>query len=533
MPNALGRRSLSFLFVICIACSWNIRAITMTETAHINTLPGSDRNPLLLTTLVFGVLVSWYDSQDIDLEIFQDHTPECRDIDGEGDGYNLWKRLLDSMIQDPQAQEKELIAKLMEERQKAQEIHYDVVGEHGITEFELEIPTQVQTMSNITSCSDKPPAEYPPKSNEDDNEGEETEEQTGEESPSEVSEASASPPKPSSIPLITGGLQVHPREDSALLQPVLTQLQTLGEDSLQQIGKGAFSRVYRLQGPFENQVIKVPHPSFRKNDSDAIREGRRYYLQTQSRNEKDKLLTLEHKNIIRLRAFAEVTLPDVGSSYLLIMDFSGSTLSHYLTYKSRWDKIKNDCRFIAHEILEGLVYLHSQGLSMGDMKDGNVLILKTEHSVQVRLIDMGACMTSGERERLSMQVVGTIGWHPPEYISNKIMTQGCDVFAYGLVCLSLTGIGFSGNRVVGNIRDYRIKSPERVNELVIIAMDDRSFASCGLNDDELSTSGIPADDAVRAMSSKRRFLQFIAALATRPDPVNRPTVLFLLHYFRL
>ena len=162
------------------------------------------------------------------------------------------------------------------------------------------------------------------------------------------------------------------------------------------------------------------------------------------------------------------------------------------------------------------------------------MIIKNDLGVQVQLIDMGSCMTSEERIALKMQTTGTPGWYPPEFQTNdRVMTQACDVFAYGLICFLLTGVEFGEDYAGWNLDNFRCQSPDKVNELVTMSIKEGHIACCGLTNDQLATTGNPTNEAMRRVKSQRNFLRLIAALATRIDVALRPDAQFLLHYFSL
>ena len=91
------------------------------------------------------------------------------------------------------------------------------------------------------------------------------------------------------------------------------------------------------------------------------------------------------------------------------------------------------CIFVK-QILEGLDYLHGQGIIHRDIKGANLLITKTG---TVKLADFGYSVRLTERDR-SNSIVGTCYWMAPEVIEQKgNISYACDIWSLGCTIIQL------------------------------------------------------------------------------------------------
>jgi cell division control protein CDC15 len=85
------------------------------------------------------------------------------------------------------------------------------------------------------------------------------------------------------------------------------------------------------------------------------------------------------------------------------------------------------------QVLEGLLYLHSQGVIHRDIKGAN--ILKTKDG-QVKLADFGVATKLSETVK-SMSFAGTPYWMAPEIVENGHGTSACDIWSLGCTVIEL------------------------------------------------------------------------------------------------
>lgn len=90
--------------------------------------------------------------------------------------------------------------------------------------------------------------------------------------------------------------------------------------------------------------------------------------------------------------------------------------------------------YICHEVLQALLYLHSQHRIHRDIKSDNILI---SASGKVLLGDFGyAAQLTQERDQ-RCTVVGTPSWMAPELVVGKKYDVKVDIWSLGIVCLEM------------------------------------------------------------------------------------------------
>ncbi|CAL5020462.1 unnamed protein product [Urochloa decumbens] len=225
------------------------------------------------------------------------------------------------------------------------------------------------------------------------------------------------------------------------------------EDNI--IGRGGFATVYKgvLHDGFVVAVKKIQYP---------------YQLSMERIcDELTHVSKLEHKNIVQLLGYGHGVLERAemlqdnkvtggkDDLYLFLVEeyMTNGSLDNII-YGSKFDW---SSRFsLMHGIAHGLIYLHEQQHVHLDLKPDNVLIdsdmnPKITDFGRARMLDQGDDVTTRDTDYL---LAGTMGYMPPEYIMEGIVSKMYDVYSFGVILLeSISSMcGFESARHQASIK---------------------------------------------------------------------------------
>jgi serine/threonine protein kinase len=188
----------------------------------------------------------------------------------------------------------------------------------------------------------------------------------------------------------------------------------------QKIGNGGFGTVFLSFHTKSLTTVAVKQISLVNKDSNKIKE---------IQNEIKLLKHLDHKRIVRYKDHGELTT-HLGTHLYIMMEYLESGSLGALTRKFKIDE-SGISKYIAH-VLEGLAFLHSEGIIHRDIKGDNVLLTKDG---DVKLADFGV---SAKLARVTRnEVVGTPYWMAPEVISLSGSTYASDIWSVGCMVIEL------------------------------------------------------------------------------------------------
>ncbi len=218
-----------------------------------------------------------------------------------------------------------------------------------------------------------------------------------------------------------------------------------------QIGAGSQGTVYLAEDPKlkRNVAIKMLDKNLMGDQSDSLA----------FEQEAQALGRFQHQNI--------VSVYDIGSisdnSYIVFEYVEGELLSDYIkSYNLEMPEIIE----LMLGIAAGVSKAHHNGVVHRDLKPQNIII--NEEGIP-KIMDFGIAMMI-EEGSTSNQVVGTPRYMAPEYVRQKVVTPGIDVFSLGAIFYELiTGktafAGASTSEVLAKILIGPPQPPSMTNQI--------------------------------------------------------------------
>ncbi|THU73406.1 hypothetical protein C4D60_Mb04t22500 [Musa balbisiana] len=190
------------------------------------------------------------------------------------------------------------------------------------------------------------------------------------------------------------------------------------------IGCGGFGLVYKATLPDERKV--------------AIKRlsGDYFQMEREFQAEIETLSRAQHRNLVLLQGYCKI-----GSDRLLIYSYmQNGSLDFWLHEKPDggsildWEKRLR----IAQGAARGLAYLHQScdpHILHRDIKSSNILL---DDKFEAHLADFGlARLILPSDTHVTTDLVGTLGYIPPEYGQSSVATFKGDVYSFGVVLLEL------------------------------------------------------------------------------------------------
>ncbi len=201
-----------------------------------------------------------------------------------------------------------------------------------------------------------------------------------------------------------------------------------GWQLLNQIGQGSSGSVHRAIHTESGQVAAVKMIALHDLDENS----RRTFLR-----EASVLKKLNHKRIVRYL--------DAGCSeqflYLAMEYVLEAQLDEILKQASISSRIRVACGLI-RQILDGLQYVHDQGVVHRDIKPRNMLISRHDQGLKAKLADFGLakCFKTAGQSGLTFdhEVKGTLSFMAPEQLADSLRaTPRSDIFSVGASLYSM------------------------------------------------------------------------------------------------
>jgi eukaryotic-like serine/threonine-protein kinase len=219
-----------------------------------------------------------------------------------------------------------------------------------------------------------------------------------------------------------------------------------GLELLEEIGRGAFSVVYRARHNGTDYALKIAH------EKDVAGMGLTF------RREAAALARLRHKNLPLVKAIGESD----GWPYLVMELLEGQNLKDLLEHR-----IFNETEVIrmGRCLCEVLDEIHRHGLIHRDIKPQNILI---DGSGEAKLIDLGLSWDLGA-QKINPQFSGTFLYSSPEQLGliDQPIDARSDLYALGVVLFEMaTGKKpFNSNNLGDFIERHLATRPPMAHEV--------------------------------------------------------------------
>ncbi|MFY7651184.1 MAG: protein kinase domain-containing protein [Chitinophagaceae bacterium] len=225
------------------------------------------------------------------------------------------------------------------------------------------------------------------------------------------------------------------------------------------LGKGGFATVYKAY----DKVLEIPVALkfFHSQDSST-----KYTII----NEIKRAILLSHPNIVKYYGIETL----VNRNYhgqeeevqIGIMEFVQE--GQIKTYMSNNAITKDELKKLFIDLLEGLKYLHSEGIIHRDIKPQNILLGRDKQKRLVaKIADFGISKTVDSNQASASILLGTIEYMAPEqfnpekYGINKKISYNVDVWAFGVTAYYL----LTGELLFGS-RSGDTSAAELINKII-------------------------------------------------------------------
>ncbi|THH10479.1 hypothetical protein EW145_g1305 [Phellinidium pouzarii] len=185
------------------------------------------------------------------------------------------------------------------------------------------------------------------------------------------------------------------------------------------LGRGAFAQVYRALNWATGETVAVKEIELASIPKSELGE---------IMSEIDLLKNLNHANIVKYKGFVKTR-----EFLYIILEFCENGSLHNICKK--FGKFpENLVAVYVSQVLEGLVYLHDQGVIHRDIKGANIL---TNKDGCVKLADFGVASKATTGSANDDAVVGSPYWMAPEVIEQSGATTASDIWSVGCVVIEL------------------------------------------------------------------------------------------------
>ena len=212
------------------------------------------------------------------------------------------------------------------------------------------------------------------------------------------------------------------RKNDAKVEEIYTLGETLGKDSISEV------RLATHKESQQQYAIKIMHLSGPGQEDDANKTRKVEVGKTLN-----MLMGLRDMYIVRTKEYFE----EHDKVYLVTEYLSGGELLQAVQNRSSYTEA--DARWCFQQILRGIRYLHSNGVTHGDIKSANILLVKVQ---DIMLIKIGEFNLAKRFEEPMTSDCGTLYFKAPEIVKGKLRTcdsPAVDLWSAGVILFLLLG----------------------------------------------------------------------------------------------
>ncbi|XP_056372519.1 inactive serine/threonine-protein kinase PLK5 [Hyla sarda] len=189
------------------------------------------------------------------------------------------------------------------------------------------------------------------------------------------------------------------------------------------LGKGAFGRCYKCTDVSSSQVFAVKMISHTRKTMIQQRGGVEKEIELHSQ--------LKHRNIVRFYHHFQ----DQKYKYLVMEYCRNKSVAHILRVRKLLTE--PEVRYYMKQILQGVQFLHQQGIIHRDLKLSNFFIAK---NMVVKIGDLGLATSVEQCEKVPGVICGTPNYLAPEVLAKDGHSFKSDIWALGCIMYTmLTG----------------------------------------------------------------------------------------------
>ncbi|KAK4423244.1 MAP3K epsilon protein kinase [Sesamum alatum] len=181
-----------------------------------------------------------------------------------------------------------------------------------------------------------------------------------------------------------------------------------------EIGKGAYGRVYKGLDLENGDFVAIKQVS----------------LENIAQEDLNIIMNLNHKNIVKYLG----SLKTRSHLHIILEYVENGSLANIIKPNKFGPFPESLVAVYIAQVLEGLVYLHEQGVIHRDIKGANILTTKEG---LVKLADFGVATKLNEADVNTHSVVGTPYWMAPEVIEMSGVCAASDIWSVGCTVIEL------------------------------------------------------------------------------------------------